>query len=144
VVASLESEQKLEIIEELAKLLTEDQGDLSYEEVCQVLVEREGLRSTGVGSGIAIPHAKVKGLDQLILAVGLSRQGVDFEAVDGKPVHIFMALAAPVSSTGDHLKALAKIARLCSDPGFRERMLRCNTDQEAYLALIEEDERLPH
>lgn len=143
VAANLRSEQKLEIIEELAHLLVKGTAKLSYEEMRQALLERERLRSTGVGSGVAIPHAKVKGLEQLILAVGLSHRGVEFEANDGMPVHIFIALAAPVDATGEHLRALAEVARLCGDAGFRERMLQCTSDHEAYQTLIEEEGRLP-
>ncbi len=144
VVANLRSRDKLEIIEELADLLVNDDERLSKKDVCRVLAERERLRSTGVGSGVAIPHAKVPGLDRLLLAVGLSPGGVDFDAADSKPVHIFMTLAAPVNSTGEHLRALAKIARLCGDPEFRQRLLSSSSDEEAYRILIEEDKRITH
>ena len=107
----------------------------------EVRVERERLRSTGVGSGVAIPHGKVPGLEHLLLAVGLSREGVDFGAADGLPVHIFMALAAPMNSTGNHLRALARIARLCSDADFRRRLLDCASDEEAYQTIVSADER---
>ena len=144
VVANLKSKEKLEIIQELADLLVDGDGHLSKDEVYRALVERERLRSTGVGSGVAIPHAKVSGLEQLVLAVGLSPRGVEFDAADEKPVHIFMTLAAPVNSTGEHLRALAKIARLCGDVDFRERLLSCSTNEEVYRTLIEADEQHVH
>ena len=142
--AKLETTEKLEVLKELANLLGHRDSQLSKREYYRVLVEREQLRTTGVGSGVAIPHGKVPGLDQLSLAVGLSRKGIDFEAADDKPVHIFMALVAPVSSTGDHLKALARIARLCSNSAFRERLLACETDEEAYETLVTCDEKNSH
>jgi PTS system nitrogen regulatory IIA component len=141
VAAELKSRSKLEVLEELAALLAVGKPASVVKDYSRVLVERERLRSTGVGSGVAIPHGKVQGLDRVMLAVGLSRRGIDFDAADGKPVNIFMALAAPVSSTGDHLKALARIARLCSDVDFRRRLLECQSDDVAYRLLIEEDER---
>ncbi len=139
VVTNLKSRKKPEVLEELANLLVDGASSISSDEICRFLGERERLRSTGVGSGVAIPHAKVPGLDQLVLAVGLSKDGVDFEANDGKPVHIFMALAAPVNATGDHLRALAKVARLCNDREFRARLVSCATDEEAYETLMAED-----
>lgn len=140
VVADLKAKGKLEVLDELAGLLSAGDDRIPSAEFSRTLVERERLRSTGVGSGVAIPHGKVQGLDQLTMAVGLSRRGIEFDAADGRPVHIFMALAAPVSSTGDHLKALARIARLCGDTAFRGRLLGCETDEEVYSVLIEEDD----
>jgi PTS system nitrogen regulatory IIA component len=144
VVANLKSKGKLEVLDELAQLLAGGAERIEAQEFCRVLVERERLRSTGVGSAVAIPHGKVSGLDQLTLAVGLSRRGIEFDAADGKPVHIFMALAAPVNSTGDHLKALARIARLCGDANFRSRLLACESDEEAYQMLVSEDAKQAH
>jgi nitrogen PTS system EIIA component len=144
VVADLSSRGKLDVLDELAGLLGQDDESISVDEVHRILVDRERLRSTGVGSGVAIPHGKVPGLEHLSLAVGVSKGGIDFEAADGKPVYIFMALVAPVSSTGLHLKALARIARICSDDDFRKRMLSAKSDDEAYAVLISEDEKKSH
>lgn len=141
VAVDLTSQGKLEVLDELAGMLAIGEHAISAKDYYRVLVERERLRSTGVGSGVAIPHGKVGRLDHLLLAVGLSRRGIDFESADGKPVHIFMALAAPVASTGDHLKALARIARLCSDAQFRERLIDCETGSEAYRMIVDEDDR---
>jgi PTS system nitrogen regulatory IIA component len=141
VAANLRSTAKLDVLDELAGLLARDNGQaISASDYRRVLVERERLRSTGVGAGVAIPHGKVPGLDHLALAVGLSRAGVDFDSADGKPVHIFMALAAPTSATGDHLRALARVARLCNDAGFRERLMACETDAAAYELLVTADD----
>jgi len=144
VAAELKSRGKLEVLGELAEMLAAGDAPIDASDYRRVLAERERLRSTGVGSGVAIPHGKVPGLKRITLAVGLSRDGIEFDAADGEPVNIFMALAAPVNSTGDHLKALARIARLCSDSAFRDRLLECSTDIEAYRLLIDEDERHEH
>lgn len=144
VAVELKSKEKAKVLDELAELLSRSENPISAGDFYRVLTEREKLRSTGVGSGVAIPHGKVTGLEKLTLAVGLSKEGVDFDAADDRPVHIFMALAAPVSSTGDHLRALARIARICSDAEFREELLGCSTDEEAYAALVREDEKHAH
>lgn len=142
VAADLQSRGKQEVLDELAGMLATSDSSIAAKDFHRVLVERERLRSTGVGSGVAIPHGKLTRLKGLLLAVGLSREGIDFEASDGHPVHIFMALAAPVASTGDHLKALARIARLCSDGEFRRRLVACTTNEDAYQTLIDEDEHI--
>jgi PTS system nitrogen regulatory IIA component len=141
VVANLKASGKLEVLDELAGVLAASEPTIEEKDFYHALLERERLRSTGVGSGVAIPHGKVARLDHLVLAVGLSRTGIDFDSADGELVHIFMVLAAPVNSTGDHLKALARIARLCSDSDFRKRLMACDTGVEAHRLLVSEDER---
>ena len=105
-----------------------------------MLLEREKLGSTGIGDGIAIPHGKLKGLDRLVISFGRSRQGIDFDAIDGKPVHIFFLLMAPESSTGQHLKALAKISRMLKDPDFRSDLMAAKSAEEIYRKIAEKDE----
>jgi len=138
--ADLKAESKHEVLEALAALLSSASGGtVDSEDVFRTLLDREKLRSTGVGSGVAIPHGKVPGLERLAMAVGVSHEGIDFDSTDGRPVHLFMALAAPVGATGEHLKALARIARVCSDEGFRRELTECRSDDEVYDALVAED-----
>jgi len=105
-----------------------------------VLMEREKLGSTGIGDGIAIPHGKLKGLDNLLLSFGRSREGVDFESIDGKPVHLFFLLMAPESSTGQHLKALAKISRMLKDERFRSELMSARSAEDLFKTIAEKDE----
>ena len=93
------------------------------ERLLQVLVERENLQSTGIGDGVAIPHGKLPGLSRLLAGFARSPRGVDFESIDGQPTYLFFVLVAPESSTGAHLKALARISRVFKDPEFRRRLL---------------------
>ncbi|HEY7726681.1 MAG TPA: PTS sugar transporter subunit IIA [Anaeromyxobacteraceae bacterium] len=87
------------------------------------LAEREKLGSTGVGDGVAIPHARVAGLAALAASFGRARAGVDFRAVDGRPVRLFVALLAPDQSAGQHLQALARVSRMLKSAAFREAAL---------------------
>jgi PTS system nitrogen regulatory IIA component len=105
-----------------------------------VLLDREKLGSTGIGDGIAIPHGKLKGLESLVISFGRSRGGIDFESIDGKPVHIFFLLMAPESSTGQHLKALAKISRMLKDPEFRSDLMSAKNTEEIYRKIAEKDD----
>ena len=86
VVADLKSRGKLEVLDELSELLSLGDERVSAKEFSRTLLERERLRSTGVGSGVAIPHGKVSGLEGLTMAVGLARGGIDFDSADGSPV----------------------------------------------------------
>jgi PTS system nitrogen regulatory IIA component len=105
-----------------------------------VLLERERLGSTGIGDGIAIPHGKLKDLDQLVLSFGRSSQGVDFESMDGKPVHLFFLLVAPESCAGIHLRALARIARLLKNGVVRKKLGSMSDRDEIYNLIKQEDE----
>src|SRR5207344_3024542 len=89
----------------------------------KVLEEREQLASTAIGDGIAIPHGKLDAVGQLVGVLGRAPAGLEFESIDGKPTHIVFMLVAPSSSTGVHLKALARLSRLFRDAAFRDGLL---------------------
>ena len=112
----------------------------SAEKLVKVLMERERLGSTGIGGGVGIPHGKLKNLESLILGFGLSRQGVDFESMDGRPTHIFFLLLTPENSAGVHLILLARISRLLKSSGFKERLMKSQTPEDVLEAIGEEDE----
>ena len=135
----LKSQNKKGILEELVVPLT-GITDRSQEDLARVLMERERLGSTGIGGGIGIPHGKLKNLENLILGFGLSRQGVDFESMDGRPTHIFFLLLTPESSAGMHLKLLARISRLLKNDTLKERLMQVETPQDVVDVIQEEDE----
>jgi nitrogen PTS system EIIA component len=139
VIAELTSRTKKEVLEELAAPVAR-LAKTELHDVVDVLLERERLGSTGIGGGIGIPHGKLKHLDQLIIAFGLSRRGVDFESLDGEPTRIFFLLMTPENSTGLHLKLLARISRILKNEPFKERLLQAKTADEIYGIIKEEDE----
>lgn len=140
IIEELKATSKRAVLAELSEIFSRDQKGLAPGAMVDVLLEREKLGSTGIGDGIAIPHGKLKGLDRLVISFGRSRQGIDFDAIDGKPVHIFFLLMAPESSTGQHLKALAKISRMLKDPDFRNGLLEAKSAEEIYRKIAEKDE----
>ncbi|PLY03648.1 MAG: PTS fructose transporter subunit IIA [Desulfuromonas sp.] len=115
---------------------------LDREEVLKVLKERERLGSTGIGDGVAIPHGKLKNIDNLLLAFGCSKTGVDFDSMDGKPAHLFFLLLAPEESVGVHLKTLARISKLLKNSGVRNSLLAANDADELFRIIAAEEERL--
>ena len=141
VVADIQARDKQEVLRELSVALARTHPSLKGERLVEVLREREKLGSTGIGEGVAIPHGKLPGLTQLVAAFGVSRQGVDFEAIDGKPTHLFFALVAPENSAGVHLKALARILRLFKNPRFRASILEAPTAEAIHALIVQEDAR---
>lgn len=135
----LKATDKKGIIDEMVAPVAPHTG-ASQEALVKVLLERERLGSTGIGGGIGIPHGKFKGLTSLMLGFGLSRQGVDFESMDGRPTHIFFLLLTPENSAGVHLKLLARISRLLKDEDFKAQLLRAETPEDIVTAISTRDE----
>ena len=135
----MQARDKKGILEELVSPLVETTG-IDQATLVNVLVERERLGSTGIGGGVGIPHGKLTDLQSIALGFGLSRSGVDFESMDGKPTHIFFLLLTPDNSTGLHLKLLARISRLLKKDPFKEKLLQALDRDEIYHAISEEDE----
>ncbi|RLA80511.1 MAG: PTS sugar transporter subunit IIA [Deltaproteobacteria bacterium] len=141
IVEEISSRDKKGVLEELVGVLVKEGRVPDGKEAIQVLLEREKLGSTGIGEGIAIPHGKLPDLKNVVCAFGRSRSGIDFEAVDNRPVHLFFLLLAPENSAGEHLKALARISRLLKDNHFRQRLLEAKDKKEIYEIIVEEDEK---
>ena len=135
----LQARDKKGIIEELAAPVAQAAG-VKVEDMVRVLLDRERLGSTGVGNGIGIPHGKMRELKKLHLGFGISRQGVNFESIDGKPTNIFFLLAVPADSAGLHLTMLAQISRMLRSEEFRKRLMACDSPQEVMQAIGEVDQ----
>ncbi len=140
IVADLKATGKDAALSELTDALLAVAPSLRREEVLLVLQERERLGSTGIGDGVAIPHGKLKGMPELMLAFGRSRDGVDFESMDGQPAHLFFLLLAPEESVGVHLKALARISKLLKDTEVRQKMLDATDSEQIYNLICEREE----
>ena len=138
VLVDLKSQNKQGILKELAEPVARFSG-IDHNDILKVLMEREHLGSTGIGNGIGIPHGKLKALKSMVLAFGLSRKGVDFESMDGRPAHIFFLLVTPENSAGLHLKLLAHISRILKDDSFRKRLMNVSESDEV-IAIIKEEE----
>ncbi len=137
----LTSIKKEDVLKELVAVLAglENIGD--QKTMVKTLLEREKLGSTGIGQGIAIPHGKTDTVNRLIAVLGVSKSGVNFDALDGEPVYIFFLLVAPKDSAGPHLKALAQVSRLLRDTYFCELIRRCKTEEEVFNLIKNEEER---
>lgn len=141
VIADLGSNTKREALAELVDLLKKSGKVTDAKATVDVLVEREKLGSTGIGQGIAIPHAKTDQASQVVAAFARSRRGVQFDALDGEPVHIIFLLVAPPDAAALHLKALARISRLLKDKFFRQA-LRDAKEVADILKLIKQEDQI--
>jgi len=109
IIPEFKGSTKKQVLEELVEALASNNVEIDKVVLLNALLEREKLGSTGIGDGVAIPHGKLNGLDNIILLFGKSGQGVDFDAIDRKPVCMVFLLVAPADSAGLHLKALARL-----------------------------------
>lgn len=139
VILDLAAGAKRDVLAEMAKKLANAVPGLDEARLLEVLVEREKLQSTGIGEAVAIPHGKLPGLGRLLASFARSREGVDFDSIDGQATHLFFLLVVPESSGGQHLKALARISRFLRDASFRKRLLEAETQEEVCRAIEEED-----
>lgn len=134
VISALKVNNKKQALQEIAARAAELTGR-PEREIFDVLMQRERLGSTAIGNGIAIPHGKLPKLDRLFGLFARLDRPIDFEALDGQPVDLVFLLLAPENAGADHLKALARIARLLRDPDII-RLLRDSTDREALYAVL--------
>jgi len=132
---------KEQVLASLVELLAGNHPEFSRDQLLQILLKREQLRSTGIEDGVAFPHGRVPGLGELVACFGICRPGVDFQSFDGKPTHFFFVLLIPERAQGSHLKALARLNRLFQERAFRERLLAARDAEEAYRLVVEEDEK---
>jgi nitrogen PTS system EIIA component len=139
IISELKATDKKSLLEELslpvAKITQSD-----HQELVKVLMERERLGSTGIGAGIGIPHGKMRGLKSLTMGVGLSAQGVNFDAMDGKPTYIFFLILTPEDSAGLHLVLLARISKLLKENSFKEKLLTAKNTDDVIRIIEEVDE----
>jgi len=142
IITNLRSRDKEGSLRELIKLLEKNGYVKDGEKILETVMEREKLGSTGIGQGIAIPHAKTEQINDIICALGISQNGVDFDSLDGEPVYIIFLVLAPTKSIGQHLKTLAKIARLLKDKVFRNSLKNAKTSSEALRIIKEDEEKL--
>lgn len=120
------------VLRAAADLLSRGQTAANAEDFYRVLAEREALQSTGIGDGIAIPHGALETVLVHTGAVVLCREGVDFDAIDGRPVRIVFAVVGPKGATGEHLKVLARVSHLLRDSSFREKVVSSRDQREAF------------
>ncbi|GAG14817.1 unnamed protein product, partial [marine sediment metagenome] len=128
----VESKDKEAVITELVDLLDANGLLLDRDAALNAVLTRERTRSTGTGAGIAIPHGKCNAVKELVMAIGIAHEPIEFESVDGKPVTILILLVSPANQTGPHIQALASISRLMLNEEFKQKLEQAASADEVY------------
>lgn len=139
VIPDMAAAEKDEALAELVARLAERHPETDRDEVARLIIDRERLGSTGIGGGLAIPHAKVRNAGRPLMVFGRSRTGIAFDALDGMPVHIFFLLTADMDNLDTHLRLLARISRLFKDRALRHRLLEAPDAESLYAIITEQD-----
>ena len=141
IIEDLVSSDKESTLDELSSFL-KDKGMIPNKETLQsALMEREALGSTGIGENVAIPHAKISAIDQIVTVFGRSIKGIEFDSLDKKPVHFIYLVLAPMNSSGQHLKVLARISRLLKNKSLRESIISATEANQIYAIIADEDSK---
>lgn len=135
----LVSTSKEEVLRELVDVLVVDRCVDDSDAVLRAVLDREAVLSTGIGNGIAIPHAKSAACGQLSVAAGVAREPIPFDALDSEPVQLVFMLVGPEREAGPHIKALGRISRLVRQPEFRARLVEAG-DSAEFLRVLREAE----
>ncbi len=128
----LQGSTKFQIIEELITLLDKNEALSDARLALQDVLAREGYLSTGLESGLAIPHAKTDGVKGMTIALGIKKDGVDFESLDGKPANLIFLVLSPRTTSGPHIQTLAIISRSLKEQKTRESLLQSGSVQEIF------------
>jgi len=137
--APLDATDKTGAITELVNLIAASDSRINRDKLLTAVLERESQRSTGIGKGFAIPHAKTDAVGQLLIALGRCASPIEFQAVDGRPVDLIALLASPVQATSLHIHALAKLTRLVNNPQTIDRLKSAESAEALYQVIVDSD-----
>jgi mannitol/fructose-specific phosphotransferase system IIA component (Ntr-type) len=131
-IKKLKSKNKYRAIEELTGVFKDTDVCDDINVLIKALKEREEIMSTGIGLGMAIPHAKIKEVNKLSFAIGISRKGIDFDSIDGKPVHLIVLVAAGEKQHKDYLRLLSHIMAILKDDVIRNRIINSSSNKDIF------------
>ncbi|WP_448871353.1 PTS sugar transporter subunit IIA [Desulfobulbus propionicus] len=130
IILEMKAATKDAALRELAGLAATQCGRFTEEVLYKILLERESVGSTGVGNGVAIPHGKIEGLDEILLCFGRSKAGIDFNAIDKRDAYLFMLMISPAGKGGEYLQTLARVSRILKQSSNRQRLFDATTREE--------------
>lgn len=139
VIPELQGNTKEEIINELINLFKDDKRIVDLEKVRAAVLDREKIMSTGVGKGFAIPHGKTNSVNEIIAAFGKTKRPIDYQALDGQPVHLVFLLVGKDSLVSTHIKLLSRISRMMNSDEFRKSLVEAESTDEI-LELFRQEE----
>lgn len=142
IVVQLESSEKEEAFEELIEQLVSADPSLDRAKLLNAIMEREALMSTGIKPGIAVPHGKTDSVKGCIGAIGISKNGVEYDALDGNPVHIIFMLLSATTDSEYHLRVLSRLAQIIDTPAVYSELMEQTAADQVYSLLCKYDTEL--
>jgi len=141
IIIDFKGTNKEEIINEMIDMFNGDERVTDVETIRTVVLEREKIMSTGVGSGFAIPHGKTNMVTEMVAGFGLLKNPIDFEALDGEPVNLIFMLIGQEDSVGQHIKMLSRISRIMTQESVRNNLANASSAEEIFQIFEEEDSK---
>jgi fructose-specific phosphotransferase system IIA component len=141
ILANLDVHSKDELLEEMIKALSDKVDREQLDDIRTAVIEREKIMSTGVGKNLAIPHGKVKSIEENYASFAVLKNPIDYDSIDDEPVRMVFLLVGPQSKHTTHIKLLSRISRLMNSSSFRESLGECTTSDEIYNTFLQEEER---
>lgn len=139
IIINLNGRDKYDVLEKMVQVTRTSERVTNEIDLLKKVIEREKIKSTGIGGGIGIPHAQTSGVSDIIACLGISEQGIEFNAVDGKPVHLVFLIATKERTDSRYLGLLSRIARLFIDEPFKQRIIKSNSSEEIMRLIIEKE-----
>ena len=141
ILTDISKTDKREVLQLMATFMATRFGLQDGDDIAQRIIERENEMSTGIGYGIAIPHARITGIDQLFLVVGRSVEGVEFNAIDELPVHLFFMMLSPKNTSAEHTQILSNLSRIMSYEEVRTKLMEVKTTEQFYDVIVKSENK---
>ncbi len=141
ILANLDVTSKKELLEKMIRVLSDRVNDEQLDDIRSAVFEREEIMSTGVGKSLAIPHGKVKSIEENLASFAILKEPLDYDSIDGEPVQMVFLLVGPESKHTVHIKLLSRISRLMNSVSFRESLGKCGSPEEIHEAFLQEEKR---
>ncbi|MDR4509667.1 MAG: PTS sugar transporter subunit IIA [Candidatus Brocadiaceae bacterium] len=139
IIIDISGADKYDILEKMVNVAKSSHKVINETDLLSKVIERENIKTTGIGGGIGIPHAQTRGVTDIIACLGISKQGIDFKSIDEKPVHLVFLIATQERTNGVYLGLLSRIARLFIDESFKQRIIKSTTPEETMDLILEKE-----
>jgi len=141
IIINSECKEKSDILKQMVDTLVQAFELNHRDEILEAVLAREKQKSTGIGCGLAVPHAKVDCVDRMCMVAATARDGIDFDTLDQEPVYLLMLIVSPSNTVGPHIKALSSVARIMADADVRSNLIQAKTPAEFLSVLREAEDR---
>lgn len=139
IIINLTGKDKYDVLEKMVQVTKNSEKITNETDFLKKVTEREKIKSTGIGGGIGIPHAQSSGVSDIVACLGISEPGIEFNAIDGKPVHLIFLIAANERTDSKYLGLLSRIARLFIEEPFKQRIMKSTSPEEIMTLIIEKE-----